>query len=156
MRCITIKMSFVDTSGLSNSQSHSIMNASTIDLASLQGYQLQFQLASLSPHQLLIPVNSTNITDHFVIPVNMASAIITSAADQQTGQTGYIVHNVVPVTEHNDGLNSSRDVELTQALVQTDLSIPIPTGDLTQESLSAANMEGKDRGIGWNTCMNSS
>ncbi len=143
-----IFLTFLDADALGSSHSHALINTSTIDLTPLQGYQLQFQLASLSPHQLFIPVNSTgiasNIADHFVIPVNMTSALITSGAtadqqQQQQSQTGFIVQNV---TDSHVVVSSSRHVELTQALVQTDLSIPIPAGEMSQENLTTANIEG--------------
>lgn len=135
---------FSDGDALSSSQS--LISASTIDLASLHGYQLQLQLASLSPHQLLIPVSSgglnSNITDHFVIPVNMTPAIITSSADQTNAQTGFIVQNVTTTTDGSSVADNPRGVELAQALVQTDLSIPVPGGEMTRESLATANIEG--------------
>ena len=134
---------FSDADVLPTSQANSLINTSTIDLAALHGYQLQLQLASLSPHQLLIPVSSSgltsNLSDHFIIPVNMTPAIITSSADQP----GFIVQNVSAATENDDVIDSQQGVELTQAVVQTDLSIPVPAGEISQESLAAANIEGK-------------
>ena len=123
-----------------------MISTSTIDLASLHGYQLQLQLASLSPHQLVIPVSSSgigsNLTDHFIIPVNMTPAVITSSADQAPTQAGFIVQNVSAATENQGVVDSPRGVELAQALVQTDLSIPIPARDMTQEDLASANIQG--------------
>ena len=134
---------FSDPDALATSQANSLINTSTIDLAALHGYQLQLQLASLSPHQLLIPVSSSgltsNLSDHFIIPVNMTPAIITSSADQP----GFIVQNVTTATEDDDVIDSQQGVELTQAVVQTDMSIPVPAGEISQESLATANIEGK-------------
>eukprot|EP00794_Sanderia_malayensis_P006061 gene6061-6763_t len=147
-----------DADSIAGTHSHTMINTSAIDLTPLQGYQLQFQLASISPHQILIPVNSTgmtssNIGDHFVIPVNMTHAIITSTADQQLQQQptshqtgGYIVHDVT--TDVDNHVNSNaRNVELSQALVQTDLSIPIPAGEISEENLTAANIEAISDGM---------
>ena len=69
----------------------------------------------------------------------MTPAIITSSAEQ----AGFIVQNVTSTSEHDEVIDSQQGVELTQAVVQTDLSIPIPTGEISQESLAAANIEGK-------------
>ncbi|XP_065066633.1 cyclin-D-binding Myb-like transcription factor 1 isoform X2 [Rhopilema esculentum] len=125
--------------------SQPLISTSTIDLASLHGYQLQLQLASLSPHQLVIPVSSSgigsNLTDHFIIPVNMTPAVITSSADQTSTQAGFIVQNVSAATDNQGVVDSPRGVELAQALVQTDLSIPIPARDMTQEDLASANIQ---------------
>eukprot|EP00795_Rhopilema_esculentum_P013914 gene13914-4866_t len=101
--------------------SQPLISTSTIDLASLHGYQLQLQLASLSPHQLVIPVSSSsigsNLTDHFIIPVNMTPAVITSSADQTSTQAGFIVQNVSAATDNQGVVDSPRGVELAQALV---------------------------------------
>ncbi|XP_065066634.1 cyclin-D-binding Myb-like transcription factor 1 isoform X3 [Rhopilema esculentum] len=135
------KLDFRDS--LASSQP--LISTSTIDLASLHGYQLQLQLASLSPHQLVIPVSSSgigsNLTDHFIIPVNMTPAVITSSADQTSTQAGFIVQNVSAATDNQGVVDSPRGVELAQALVQTDLSIPIPARDMTQEDLASANIQ---------------
>ena len=72
----------------------------------------------------------------------MTPAIITSSADQTTAQAGFIVQNVTTATDSPGMADSQRGVELTQALVQTDLSIPVPTGELTRETLASANIQG--------------
>ena len=72
----------------------------------------------------------------------MTPAIITSTADQTNAQAGFIVQNVTTATDNPSMADNQRGVELTQALVQTDLSIPVPTGELTRESLASANIQG--------------
>ena len=147
----TLYALFFSTDGDTVTNTQPLITTSAIDLASLQGYQLQLQLASLPPHQLLIPVSSggltSNITDHFIIPVNMTPAIITSSADQTTAQTGFIVQNVTTATDNPSIADNERGVELAQALVQTDLSIPVPAGELSRESLVSANIQGIASGL---------
>ena len=72
----------------------------------------------------------------------MTPAIITSSADQTNAQTGFIVQNVTTTTDGSSVADNPRGVELAQALVQTDLSIPVPGGEMTRESLATANIEG--------------
>ena len=64
------------------------------------------------------------------------------SGDELSYQGGYVLQSVDDRNDSQGSGEGAKSVELTQTMVQTDLSIPIPSGEISQEDLTAANIEG--------------